>query len=73
MFFDPSTKERGSLDPSCRVTAVGGGGLYTWGRSRPIFVYGQRVSRGGGKRQQGKKQVGCPLLDFLKVAALQGL
>lgn len=26
MFFDPSTKERGSLDPSCRVTAVGSGG-----------------------------------------------
>lgn len=44
-----------------------------WDRSRPVFVYGQCIRGGGGKSQwkgrEEKKQVGCTLLDFVKVCS----
>lgn len=46
---------------------MGVNGLYMWDRSRPAFVYGQCVTGGGGKATTATKQVGCTLLDFLKV------
>lgn len=53
MFFDPSTKERGSLDPSYRVTVVG----CTHGAGQGLALFMGGVSgKAGVKGNKGRNR-----------------
>lgn len=56
-------------DPNTKETVVSCGGRWAWicGTGQGLSLFMDSVSREvGGKSQQGKKQVDCSLLDFLK-------